>query len=178
MALRIESHATKTFVAVSPPIALRRLDEAVNFGFRQIAPGSAARPWHGASGNCSFFGGWRDQREMRFGHAIEESCTVNCSYNGPFANSVNSTRGGHIFGLSPLVRFPPSTRWWRGMMYRFWSCRVCNGEARTSYYLRLSHLHHLRPPKISPIKSSRWFCSPATAISAPWSRRCSVVASG
>ena len=32
-------------------------------------------------------------------------------------------------------------------------------------------------PCISPIKSTRWFCSPATEISAPLSRQCSVAAS-
>jgi hypothetical protein len=53
---------------------------AVAFGRLHEPPGPPG-------GNCSFYGGWRDQLEVRLNHAFGPPNLTDCSYNGRSRNS-------------------------------------------------------------------------------------------
>ena len=44
--------------------------------------------------NCSLYGGWRDQLEVRFGHEFRASRMTDCSYNTYYMNSAKKQIGG------------------------------------------------------------------------------------
>ena len=61
-------------VPVTPAVALGRVHEVLDLGGGQILAGAelaVGEPFRGPfRGNCSIFGGWRDQPEVRFGHGF------------------------------------------------------------------------------------------------------------
>ena len=74
-------------VAVAPAVALGNLDEPLDLGLGEVLAGAQLGVGGALGGNCSFYGGWRDQPEVGFGHVIGPSGLLNCSYNTPFTNS-------------------------------------------------------------------------------------------
>jgi hypothetical protein len=75
-------------VAVAIPVALGGLGELGHFRIRQIL----ARAQFGVGpttrrDDCSVFGAWRDQFQMRLQHGNQASSLMNCSNNNPFTNS-------------------------------------------------------------------------------------------
>src|SRR5450759_5736295 len=72
------------------PIASGGFDQLFNLSLGQVL--SAAKlavrpaPWV----NCSFFGGWRDQLEVRLGHGFRLLAINDCSYNTHYTSSLRS----------------------------------------------------------------------------------------
>jgi hypothetical protein len=57
-------------VAVAMAVALGRRHELLDLGLGQVLAGPQLAVGEPPGGNCSFYGGWRDQLEVRFGHVI------------------------------------------------------------------------------------------------------------
>ena len=55
-------------VPVAVAIALRRAHELFHLRFREVLARAQLRIWAPLWHNCSFFGGWGDQLEVRFSH--------------------------------------------------------------------------------------------------------------
>ena len=55
-------------VPVPVPIVLCRAHELFHFGLGQVLARAQLRVWAPLWHNCSFFGGWGDQLEVRFSH--------------------------------------------------------------------------------------------------------------
>src|ERR1700687_4549554 len=83
-------HKDHRRVPVAPAIVLGCLDQSLDlclgqvFASAQVSVGGPFWP------DCSLFGGWRDQPEMRFSHRFQPPCPSDCSYNSLFTNSVKS----------------------------------------------------------------------------------------
>jgi hypothetical protein len=78
-------------IALAVPVALGGLCQALDLSVGQILP----RPQFGIGfadwrDNCSFFGGWRYQFQMRFSHGFPRSPQIDCSNNDCFTNSGKS----------------------------------------------------------------------------------------
>jgi hypothetical protein len=65
--------------------AMSRLTSALGLG--QVLAGPQLAVGEPPGGDCSFYGGWRDQLEVRFGHVIRPMLRVDCSYKNHFSNS-------------------------------------------------------------------------------------------
>src|SRR5450759_3578567 len=80
------SHEDRGGVPVTVAIVLRGLDQLFNLGFGEVLSAAklAVRPAQRA--NCSFFGGWRDQLQVRFGHCIRLLAINDCSYKTHFTS--------------------------------------------------------------------------------------------
>jgi hypothetical protein len=70
-----------------------------DLGLRQVFAG--AQVGIGAAGgcDCSYFGGWRDQPEVRFGQGLRPSAENYCSYNGPITHSRQAIRANETRSL-------------------------------------------------------------------------------
>jgi hypothetical protein len=68
-------------------------------------------------GNCSFYGGWRDQLEVRFGHVLRPMPRVYCLYKNHFCNSKSIPMrrcGERTSGPTlPDVAQPPDRLCWK-----------------------------------------------------------------
>src|ERR1035437_4529041 len=73
-------------VPVSPAVALSRSHQPLDFGFGQVLAGAQLAIRQSLGGDCSFYGGWLDQLEVRFGHALCAPCPTDCSYKTSFTN--------------------------------------------------------------------------------------------
>src|SRR5450759_2373985 len=75
------SHQDRGGVPVTVAIVLRGLDQLINLGFSKVLSAAklAIRPAQRC--DCSFFGGWRDQLQVRFGHGFRLLAINDCSYN-------------------------------------------------------------------------------------------------
>ncbi len=75
-------------VPVAIAVSLGRCHQPLDFGLRQVLAGAQVGVGEPLGRDCSFYGGWRDQLEVRLGHVFRSSCADDCSYNGPFTNSL------------------------------------------------------------------------------------------
>src|SRR5271154_3646560 len=75
------SHEDHGGVPMTVSVALGCLDQLFNLGLGQVLPAAelAVRPANWA--NCSFFGDWRDQLQVRFSHGFRLLAINDCSYN-------------------------------------------------------------------------------------------------
>jgi hypothetical protein len=53
--------------------------EPLDFGLGQILSGPQLGVGRLFGGNCSFYGGWRDQPQVRFGHVFRPVRVPDCS---------------------------------------------------------------------------------------------------
>ncbi len=60
-------------VPVAVTVALCRFHKPLDLGLGQVFPGSQLAVGGPPRRNCSFYGGWRDQLEVRFGHSFRLS---------------------------------------------------------------------------------------------------------
>src|ERR1035437_2171075 len=82
------SHEDHGGVPVTVAIVLRGLDQLFNLSLGQVLSAAQLAVRLPPRGNCSFFGGWRDQLQVRFGHGFRLLAIFNCSYNTHFTSSV------------------------------------------------------------------------------------------
>ena len=79
-------------VAVAPAVLFaafisRSTSASVRYSrVRRSALGGRSGP------DCSVYGGWRDQPEVPFGHALRAPCSEDCSDNDHFSNSASTGR--------------------------------------------------------------------------------------
>ena len=66
---------------------LAAVHQPLDLGLGQVLAGAQVGVGEPLGRNCSFYGGWRDQLEVRFGHVFRPPRATDCSYNGPFTNS-------------------------------------------------------------------------------------------
>src|SRR5271155_4192448 len=78
-------------VTVAVAIALGRFHEPLDLGLGQVLAGAQVAVGEALGGNCSFYGVWRDQFEVRFAHAFPPSSLLDCSYKNPSRNSVKAS---------------------------------------------------------------------------------------
>jgi hypothetical protein len=77
----------RTDVPVTVAIVLCGLDQLFNLSLGQVLSAAQLVVRSPSRGDCSFFGGWRDQLQVRFGHGFPPSLLVDCSYNTHFTSS-------------------------------------------------------------------------------------------
>src|SRR5450759_5049163 len=97
------SHEDHGGVPVTVAIVLRGLDELFDLALGQVLSAAKLTVWPAPRGDCSFFGGWRDQLQVRFGHGFLPSLIGDCSYNTHFTSSV---RGNFAMMVSGFYRLP------------------------------------------------------------------------
>jgi hypothetical protein len=95
-------HKNHGGVTMAVPIASGGFDQLFDLSFGEVLSAAklAVRP--PSRGNCSFFGGWRDQLQVRFGHGFRLLAINDCSYNTHFTSS------GELILLRWLVNFAGS----------------------------------------------------------------------
>jgi hypothetical protein len=73
------SHQDHCRVTMAVPIASGGFDQLFNLGLGQVLSAAIFAVWPAPRGNCSFFDGWRDQLQARFGHGFRLLTTNDCS---------------------------------------------------------------------------------------------------
>src|ERR1035437_3449512 len=96
------SHEDHGGVPVTVAIVLRGLDQLFNLSLGQVLSAAQFAVRLPPRGNCSFFGGWRDQLQVCFGHGFGLLAIKDCSYNTHFTSS------GELILLRWLVNFAGS----------------------------------------------------------------------
>jgi len=91
-------------VPVAPAVALGRCHEPLDLGRGQVFAGAELAVGQPFRGDCSIYGGWRDQPETRFSHDFRAMSRRYCSYNDRSSNSVNGTRLGPARHARPRGR--------------------------------------------------------------------------
>ena len=81
-----ESHENHHGVAVAPAVALGRFHQPLDLGLGQILAGPQVGVSRTLGGDCSVYGGWRDQLEVRLGHVVCPSVADDCSYKTSSTN--------------------------------------------------------------------------------------------
>ena len=125
-------HQDHRGVPVTPTVSRGGFHQPLDLGFRQVLAGAQVGVGGPCGPDCSVYGGWRDQPEVPFGHALRAPCPDDCSDNGRFMDSSSSLTGqkslaathpqmGPLFRLSYLPNAPrclskkpskaPSSRW-------------------------------------------------------------------
>src|SRR5450759_3423674 len=94
------SHEEHGRIPVAVPIVLRGFDQLINLGLGQVLAAAELAVWPAPRGNCSFFGGWRDQLQVRFGHSFRLLAINDCSYNTFYTSSLRSDFGQFTLPLS------------------------------------------------------------------------------
>ena len=74
------SHEKHGSIPVAVSIVLCGLDQLFNFGLGQVLSAAKLAVWPAPRGNCSFFNGWRDQLQVRFGYRFRPPTIIDCSY--------------------------------------------------------------------------------------------------
>jgi hypothetical protein len=77
-------HQNHGGVAVAPAVALGSLDQALDLAVCQILAGPDIAILGASRYNCSFFGGWGYQLQVRFCHDNPPHRYIDCSYTGRF----------------------------------------------------------------------------------------------
>ena len=67
-------------VPVAPAVALGGVHQPLDLGLGQVLAGAQVGVGRALGGDCSIYGGWRDQLEVRLGHVFRPSCADDCSY--------------------------------------------------------------------------------------------------
>src|SRR5271169_487707 len=98
MPVRHEDHG-----GVTVPVAVTAggFHQPFHLSFSQMFTGPQVPIGEPLGCNCSFYDGWRDQPQARFGHIFRPPGIDNCSYKGHFMNSASK-------GIFLSRRFPPS----------------------------------------------------------------------
>lgn len=63
-------HKDHRSVPVRPSVALRGPQQPFDLGLRQVLAGAQVGVGESSGCDCSFFGGWRDEPELRFGQGF------------------------------------------------------------------------------------------------------------
>ena len=66
-------HQDHRGVAVAPAVLPGRVHQPLDLGLGQVLAGAQLAVGEPLRGNCSIYGGWRDQLEVPFGHALLRS---------------------------------------------------------------------------------------------------------
>src|ERR1035437_2627877 len=101
------SHQDHCRVTMPVPIASGGFDQFFNLGPGEVLSAAKLAVWLPSRGNCSFFDGWRDQLQARFGHGFSPSLLLYCSYNTHFTSSVRGNLAMMVSGfyrLSVVIR--------------------------------------------------------------------------
>jgi hypothetical protein len=80
-------HKDYSGVPVPPAVALGGRHEPFDLGLRQVLAGAKVPVGTSLGGNCSSYGGWRDQLEMAFSHVFAPPRLLYWSYKTHFWNS-------------------------------------------------------------------------------------------
>jgi hypothetical protein len=75
---------------VTPAVLPGHAHQALDFGLGQVLARAQLAVRETFGGNCSIYGGWRDELEVSFGHALHAPYPDDCSDNAPFTNSLES----------------------------------------------------------------------------------------
>ena len=86
-------HQRHRGVPVPPAVSPGGVHQPLDLGLRQVLAGAQLAVGRPLGGDCSIYGGWRDQPEVPFGHAFRASRPDDCSYNGRFMDSSSSLTG-------------------------------------------------------------------------------------
>jgi len=81
------SHQDHRRIPVTPAVSLGRSHQPFDFGFREVLAGAQLAVREPLGGNCSFYGGRRDQLEVRLGHGFRSHRAADCPDNNPSSNS-------------------------------------------------------------------------------------------
>jgi hypothetical protein len=81
------SHEEYGGIPVAVSIVLCGLDQLINLGFGQVFSAAEFAVGLPPRGNCSFFDGWRDQLQVRFGHGFRLLAINDCSYKTHYTSS-------------------------------------------------------------------------------------------
>src|SRR5262245_22198647 len=77
-------------VPVSPTVLPGRVHQPLDLALGKVLAGAQLAVGETLGGNCSIYGGWRDQPEVPFGHALCVPCADYCSYNVSLSNSMST----------------------------------------------------------------------------------------
>jgi hypothetical protein len=80
-------HQEHRRVPMAPTVALGGRNEPLYLALRQVLAGAKVRVGEARGHDCSFYGGWRDQLQVRFRHAFGPPRANDCLYNAPSPNS-------------------------------------------------------------------------------------------
>src|ERR1035437_8797480 len=97
------SHQDHCRVTMPVPIASGGFDQFFNLGPGEVLAAAKLAVRLPSRGNCSFFDGWRDQLQARFGHCFRLLAINDCSYNTHITSSV---RGNLATMVSGFYRLP------------------------------------------------------------------------
>src|SRR4029078_6260664 len=80
-------HKDHRRIPMAPAVALGRVHQPLDLGLGQVlARAQLAVRWP-FGGDCSIYGGWRDQPEVPLGHTLRAPGVTDCSYNAPISNA-------------------------------------------------------------------------------------------
>ena len=68
-------------VPVAITVAPGRFHEALDLGLGEVFASPQVLVRRPSRGNCSIYGGWRDQLEVAFRHVVRSVRGIDCSYN-------------------------------------------------------------------------------------------------
>ena len=80
-------HKDHRGVPVAPAVSRGGFHQPLDLGLGQVLAGAQVAVGGPLGANCSIYGGWRDQLEVRFGHTFRAPGVTDCSYNGSSSNS-------------------------------------------------------------------------------------------
>ena len=80
-------HQDHRGVPVAPAVPPGGVHQPLDLGLGQVLAGAQLAVGRPLGGDCSIYGGWRDQPEVPFGHALRAPCLNDCSDNASFTNS-------------------------------------------------------------------------------------------
>jgi len=92
-------------VPVAVAVALGGFHKRLNLGWGEVFAGPQFAIGEPSGRNCSIYGSWGDQLQVRFGHSFCPHRAVDCSYKDHFINSVKKG-GQEIAAVSGLTRYP------------------------------------------------------------------------
>src|SRR5450759_423325 len=87
------SHEDHGGVPVTVAIVLRGLDELFDLALGQVLSAAKLTVWPAPRGDCSFFGGWRHQLQVRFDHRLSPARSRDCAYKTHYRGSMQSDCG-------------------------------------------------------------------------------------
>src|ERR1039457_2669609 len=96
------SHKDHGGVSVTVAIVLRGLDQLFDLGLGQVFSAAKLAVRSPPRGNCSFFGGWRDQLQVRFGHCFRLLAINDCSYKTRYTSSTRDNLATMVSGFFRL----------------------------------------------------------------------------
>src|SRR5450631_211741 len=104
-------HEDHRAVPMTPSVSLGGRKQPLDLSIGKVFAGAQVGIGTACRSNCSFFGGWRDQLEVRLDHVFGSSLVLDCSKNAPITNSMQEhvtvqCRTGPLSRGSPLLEIP------------------------------------------------------------------------